>query len=550
MVDQMTMRVRPALMVLTAGITLVMLIVCANVATLFLSRGSDRGRELAIRAALGAARTRLVRQILTESLVIALLGGGLGILVGASLTAALPALAPTDFPRLDAIDVDATFLIVAALAAVSVGMTAGIMPAFRASRLELSVSMRAGGARSGGAAGGRMRRALVAVEAALAVVLLVGAALLARSFVELLRVDAGYDPAHVLTADVRLPAAAGTEPRQSQQAISILERLRTIPGVHAAGAGDMAPFGSMLSSFGFTLPGVTSNDGAPVVATALRAIVTPGYAEALGMRLNEGRWFRADDRTSAIRPILVNRAFAKMYFTDGRPATGRRFHGLFPAWLGKDTVVDIVGVVEDMLPAALDAPAQPQIFVAEGGPVHLGHVTLVVKTQGDPIAFAPLLTGVVQQTAPGATIERLGPLTAKISASVGEPRFATFVLGAFAVLALGLATTGLYGVQSYNIAQRRREIAVRAALGARRGDIVTMVLREGLTTTTIGVAAGMALASVATRIMASALFGVTPLDIVAFSAGPLLLFLVSCVACLIPARRAAGIDPAEALKAD
>jgi predicted permease len=363
-------------------------------------------------------------------------------------------------------------------------------------------------------------------------------------------VDAGYDPAHVLTADVRLPATAGAEAHQSQQAISMLERLRTIPGVHVAGAGDMAPFGSMLSSFGFTLPGVTSLDGAPVVATALRAIVTPGYAEALGMRLNEGRWFRADDRTSAIRPILVNRAFAKTYFTDGRPATGRRFHGLFPGWLGKDTVVDIVGVVEDMLPAALDAPPQPQIFVAEGGPVHLGHVTLVVKAQGDPMAIAPPLSGVVQQMAPGATIERLGPLTAKISASIGEPRFATFVLGAFAALALGLATTGLYGVLSCNIAQRRQEMAVRAALGARRGDIVTMVLREGLTTTTIGVAAGMALASLATRVMTSALFGVTPLDIVAFSAAPLLLFLVSCVACLIPARRAAGIDPAEALKAE
>jgi putative ABC transport system permease protein len=223
---------------------------------------------------------------------------------------------------------------------------------------------------------------------------------------------------------------------------------------------------------------------------------------------------------------------------------------MFPRWLGKDTVVEIVGVVENMLPADFDARPQPQIFIAEGAGVHLGHVTLVVKTVGDPTATAPLLRDVVQQMEPRATIERLGPLTAKISASVSEPRFATFVLVAFAALALVLATTGLYGVLSYNVARRRREMAVRAALGAGRGDIVKMVLREGLTTTVIGLAVGVVLATFATRAMASALFGVTPLDTVAFSAGPLLLFVVACVACLIPARRAVGIDPADALRVE
>jgi ABC-type antimicrobial peptide transport system permease subunit len=246
----------------------------------------------------------------------------------------------------------------------------------------------------------------------------------------------------------------------------------------------------------------------------------------------------------------VNETFAKIYLTDGRPATGRSFPGMFPGWLGKDTVVDIVGVVEDMLPAAFDARPQPQIFVAEGAGAHIGHVTLVVKTNGDPAATAPLLKDIVRQLEPGATIERLGPLAAKISASVGEPRFATFVLAAFAVLALVLATTGLYGVLSYNIAQRRRDIAVRVALGASRGDIVKMVLRDGLSTTVAGLAVGVLLATFATRAMATALFGVTPLDTVAFSAGPLLLFVVACVACLIPARRAVDIDPAEALRGE
>jgi putative ABC transport system permease protein len=551
LVDQMTMRVRPALVVLAAGVTLVLLIACANVANLFLSRGSDRGRELAVRAALGAGRLRLTRQLFTESLVIALLGGTLGLFIGWAMTAAVPALAPADFPRLDEIQVDARFLIVAALAAVFVGAGAGATPAFRGSRVDLAASMQAGGARSVGTPGARMRRVLLAVEAALAVVLLVGAALLARSFVELVSVDAGYEPANVLTADIRMPAvAAATDRRTSQLTASLLERLRAIPTVRAAGAGDMAPFGSMLSSFGFILPGMTDAAGRPVTATALRAIVTPGYAEALGMRLKEGRLFQADDTTSAIRPMLVNETFAKTYFADGRPATGRRFTGMFSRWLGKDTVVDVVGVVDDMLPAALDARPQPQIFIAQGAGVHIGHVTLVLRTDGDPTAKAPLLKSIVQQMEPGATIERMGPLTAKISASVGEPRFAAFVLIAFAVLALALATTGLYGVLSYNIAQRRRELAVRAALGATRGDLVKMVMREGLTMMVIGLGIGVALAALITRAMASALFGVTPLDIVSFCAGPLLLLMVACAACLIPARRAVGIDPAEALRAE
>jgi putative ABC transport system permease protein len=546
MVDQMTMTVRPALLVLAAGVIAVLLIACANVANLFLSHGSDRGRELAVRLALGASRRRLVRQLFTESLVIALLGGVLGVLIGWALTAAVPALAPADFPRLDQIQVDARFLIVSFLTATFVGVFSGAMPALRGSRIDLAGSMRTGGARTIGSSGARMRRLLLAVEAALAVVLLVAAVLLARSFGTLLHVDAGYEPLDVLTADVRVPGR--NDARTSEVARTLLERLRAMPGVRAAGAGDMAPFGSMLSSVGFALPGMIGPDGKPVTANALRAIVTPGYAEALGMRLKEGRLFREEDSTSAIRPMLVNATFAKTYLADGRPVAGRGFNGLFPAWLGNDTAFEIVGVVEDMLPAELDARAQPQIFLAAGGKVQIGHVTLVVKTEDDPLRAVSALRSLVRQVEPGAIVERLGPLTSKVAASVGEPRFATVVLMAFAVLALVLASTGLYGVLSYDIAQRRRELAVRAALGARRADLVRMVMREGLTMTVVGLGVGVVLATFATRLMASALFGVTPLDGIAFATGPLVLFVVACVACLLPARRAVRIDPAEALK--
>ena len=238
-------------------------------------------------------------------------------------------------------------------------------------------------------------------------------------------------------------------------------------GVRAAGAGDMAPFGSVLSGFGFTLPGMTTADGRPVVATALRAVVTPGYAEALGMRLKEGRFFRADDTTSAIRPMLVNDTFATTYFADGRPATGRRFTGIFPRWLGKDTVVEVVGVVGDMLPDALDARPQPQIFVAQGPRVDVGHATLVVKTEGDPASMAPLLRDIVQQLEPGATIERAGPLAAKISASVGEPALRHLrigrVRGSGARRSPRLVCMACSPTTSRSAAARS---AVRAALGA------------------------------------------------------------------------------------
>jgi putative ABC transport system permease protein len=548
LVDHMTMGVRPALEVLAAAVTLVLLVACANLANLFLSRGSDRVRELTVRSALGASRSRLVRQLVVESLVISLIGGALGLLAGWGLIAAIPALAPPDFPRVDQIHMDGRFVGVAAFAAVVVGMLSAIVPAVRGSRAELTMPLR-GGARSVGTSGRPVRRMLLGLEAAFAVVLLVGACLLARSFVALVNVDTGYNAAGVLSADVRLPDG-GTQANTSQVALAIVERVRATPGVRAAGAGDMAPFGSMLSRFGFRLPGISAADGSPVIATSLRAVVTPGYAEALGMRLKEGRLLRAADLTSESRAILVNASFARTYFADGRPAVGRRFVGLFPRWLGADAVVEVVGVVDDMLPADLDGQRQAQIFVSQGANAQIGHLTLVVRTDGDPSALAPVVQSLVRHVAPGATVERMAPLAAKVSGSVAAPRFTTAVLASFAMLALALAATGLSGALSYDIAQRRREIGVRTALGATRGDVVRMIVREGLTPTGVGLLAGMLLATLLTRAMASALFGVTPLDVVAFSAAPLLLLVVACVACLIPARRAVADDPVDALRAE
>ena len=544
--DDMTIAVRPALGVLSAGVGLVLLIACANVAHLFLSRGRVRVREMAVRSALGASRARLVRQLVTESMVVALIGGALGACIGIACTAAAVRLAPADFPRLDQIRIDRSFAMIAMAAAGVVAALAGLVPAIRGARVDLSGSLQSG-SRTATPAGRRLRHVLLAVEAALAVVLLIGAALLARSFAELLDVDAGYDASGVLTADVRMPAGS-TSARTSQLTDAVLERVRGLPGVRAAGAGDMAPFGSMISSFGFRLGDTTGPDGRPATATSLRSIVTPGYAEALGMRLVEGRLFRVGDRAAAVRPMLVSQTFARRYLRDGRPITGRRFPGLFPNWLGRNTNVEIAGVVEDVLPADLDARPQPQIFVAEGGGAQLEHVTLIVKTDASPEPVIPLIRETVRRLEPGATVERVGPLAVKVAASFAGRRFTTTVVVVFAALALTLAAIGLYGVLSYDVAERRREIGVRTALGATRGDILRMIVGDGMTPTTMGLAAGMFGAALLTRTMAGALFGVSPLDAVAFSTAPLILIAIATIACILPARRALAIDPAQALR--
>jgi len=244
--------------------------------------------------------------------------------------------------------------------------------------------------------------------------------------------------------------------------------------------------------------------------------------------------------------MLVNASFAKRYFTDGKAATGRRLSGI----LGKGSVVEVVGVVADVLPASLDAVPQPQIYTLHGSPMKMDNATLVVKTDVDPSTMAPILRQLVQQLDPRASLDQVGPLNSKISASVSEPRFTALVLGVFSILALTLAATGLSGVLSYTVAQRRREIGLRAALGATRGELMVMVLREGLGVTAIGIALGMGLAALTVRATTTVLFGVAPLDAVAFSTAPLPLVAVAFAACLLPAWRAAAVDPAAALSAE
>jgi putative ABC transport system permease protein len=545
LLETMTARVRPALLLLAAGIALVLLIACANVTNLLLSRSTSRARELAVRAALGAGRGRLVRQLLTESLVLSLAGGALGALLGWALTALVPAIAPASFPRLDGVQVDWRFLGVAFLAATFVGIAAGTVSALRASAAGTASAMREGDLRVSTARGGIGRAILLGGEAALAVILLVAAVLLARSFATLVRVDPGYDSRQVLMGTLYMTGAAAEPGRGQALVASILDRVRASGAVAAAGASNMSPLSNVSAISGFSIPGQIGPDGKPVVARALTNRVTPGYAEALGMRLREGRWIQPGDETAGFGTMLVNEAFVRSYLSDGRPVIGRRFEKLF-----SQQGVEIAGIVEDVLPGPLDGRAEPQIYLPQqtGGP--LGMTMIAIRTTGDPAAFVPTLRSIVRETDASVALDAVEPLGARVAASVSQPRFAASVLGALAGLAVLLAAAGLYSVLSYNVSQRRRELGVRAALGADRRRLMRLVLGQGLGVTSIGLLAGMAGALGATRLLQGMLFGVSPLDAVAFVSAPVLLALVALAACLVPALRAAAADPAEALRAE
>ena len=546
--DSVGRRVRPALLLLMAAVGLVLLVACANVTNLLLARGTSRARELAIRAALGADAGRLARQMLTESAALALLGGAFGVFLAWLLTKAIPSWAPEGFPRLDDVRLDTRVLAFACLLSLLAGTVAGLLPALHASYAQLSPALRRGDNRSIGS-GERVRAVLLACEAALSVVLLIGAALLVRSFITLANVDPGYDARNVLTARIYLNGAASTPERRAQLIGSVMHRLRATPSVAAAGAGNMIPLGesSFVSGFAFG----TNAAGQPVLARALQYVVTGGYVEALKLRIKDGRAITQADESSPTEAMLVNEAFVRAYITDGRPVVGRRFNGL----LGRsDRTTEIVGVVGDVLKDGLDTKPQPEVYLAlnkvEQEHAITREINILVRTTGDPNAFASTLRAFVREIEPSAALGHVGALSSQIADSVSEPRFSTAILGAFAILALGIAATGLHGVLSYNVAQRRKEIGIRAALGATRSDVIRLVVRQGLTVTLVGLGVGLLVAVVAVRRIQPLLFGISPLDVLSFATMPLILLIVATLACVIPARRAAATDPATTLRAE
>jgi len=548
LLSEMTARVRPALLLLAAGVVLILLIACANVASLQLTRGVSRQREIAVRTALGASRSRLVRQLVTESLVLSITGGVLGVFLGSALLAVLPSLAPRGFPRMDDISLDGLSLGFAVLVSIGAGLLSGLLPAIRSSGADLVPALRDGAGASSGLATQRLRSGLVVLEAALAVTLLIGAGLLVRSFSELIQVDPGYETGNVLVAGLNVGGENRPAERTLALAGELLGRVRSLPGVTFAGAGNMTPLDFTTAVASFDLPDARAPEG-KVKARATSYTITPGFAEALSLRVKEGRLLGEEDESSPIEHILVNEEFARVYLNDGRPVVGRRFENLFHGQ-GSAITTEIVGVVANILKNGLDAKPLTEMFALPRFGRRLpGGFQMVIRTDADAAALAASVRSIVREVDPVATVETT-LLAARVSASVAQPRFAAMTVGTFALLALSLAAFGLFGAMSYSVTQRRRELGVRSALGANRRHIIRLILRQGLSVAALGLGLGVLLAATLSRLIASLLFGITPLDPVAFLAAPALLLLAATAACLLPAWRGAAVEPTEALRCE
>jgi putative ABC transport system permease protein len=544
LLSDMVSKVRPAILVLFAAVLLLLATAAGNIASLQLARATGRRREMAIRTALGAGAGRLARQTLVENMLLGLLGGVTGLLLAWWLQRGLPSWLPPDFPRLDDVSLDVRVQLFAIAVALAAGFGFGLMPALQAARRDVRSALAedalapvGGSLRSRTA---RTRAAIMMAQVAIATVLLVGAALLGRSFVALLNVDIGYtNPSSTLLARLPLPDTSYTPERRMQVLTRVAERLRGEPGVAGVAWGDTAPFSGSTALASFPLK---RRDGSQVqVQTGTRS-VSPGYFAALGQRVQDGRPFAPTDDANAQAVVMVNREFARKYL-DGR-ALGWSLPG------ENGVRRPIVGVVDDAVRREVTDTPQPEIYVcALQVPLRTSDISIVIRGTGDPHPIAPALRAAVREQDPLVPVEQIATLEDLVSRSVETPRLYATVLAAFAGFALIIAAVGLFGVLSQWVAQRAREIGVRSALGATARDIVLLVARQAAVIVVAGIAMGLLASFWAAGLMRSLLYGVTSHDGVAFGAVACVLIVVALTATLIPARRAAHVDPAKVLRA-
>jgi putative ABC transport system permease protein len=535
--------VRPALLVLLGAVGFVLLIACANVANLLLARAATRQKEMAIRAALGAGRRRIIRQLLTESIVLALIAAVIGLVFALWSTDALVALSPADLPRLEEISIDLRVLGFTLVVSLLTGVIFGLAPAWQASTTDLNESLKEGGRTSTAGFGRRRtRNVLVISELALAVVLLVGAGLMIKSFVRLNGVDAGFDAQNVLTLAVSLPGAKYPESEQQtaffQQVIS---RIESLAGVQSAGAVSAVPLTGWQNKTSFAIDGRQEMSQTEELHAA-----SPGYFQAMGIPLLRGRAFTEQDRSNAERVVIVSEGLAHRYWP-GEDPIGKRIQ------LGGDPHEPwrtIVGIVGDIKQSGLDSESTREYYISYLQDTWgiTSDMTLTVRTISDPlslVAAARSQVQVVDKDLPAYNIRTMAQLRAL---SAAPRRFQMVLLGCFAGLALLLSAVGLYGVMSYAVTQRTHEIGVRMALGAQSRDVLKLVVSQGLVLTAIGVMLGLVAAFGLSRLIASLLYGVSATDPATFLLVSLLLVAVALLACYLPARRASKTDPMVALR--
>jgi len=538
-----TSNVRLPLLVLLGAVGLVLLIACANVTNLLLMRANGRQREIALRAALGAGRRRILQQMLSESLLLAAAGCAAGLAVGywglRGLLALVPASVP--LPRMESIRLDSGMFLFAAGVALWTAILFGLLPALQVSSPRLQTTLQAGSPRAGTGGSRVMRRGLVVAEVALALLLLVGAGLLLRSFQKLISVNPGFAPERLLTMHIfTSPAKYSDDRKRAQYVDSVLAEMRRVPGVEAAGSTHFLPLSGFISGSCFArAPGPEPDVSSP---SSEFLIVTAGYFEALREPVLRGRAFNPSDTFGTPSVLVVNQAFAQRYFPNEDPI-GK---SLNVCWTVPNPV-RIVGVVADARQKNLQGPPQPTIFL-DNSQAPMYFARLIARTRSDPRQMARAIEAAVHRVDPGQAIASVQTMEDVFSDSVSRPRFQLTLLLMFAGMAVLLASIGVYGVVSYSVSQRTREIGIRVALGAQARDVWGLVLREGLLLGALGVALGLAGAVAFTNALRSLLFEVKPTDPLTLTAVAALLLTVTAAAALAPARRAVKVDPMVALR--
>jgi putative ABC transport system permease protein len=541
--------VRPALLVLLGAVSLVLLVACANVANLLLARGQVRAREIAVRKAIGASQARLVRQVITESLVLAGAAAAGGVALAHWLTTIMVRTAP-DIPRIDEVRLDMTVLAFTAIVSVVTAVIFGSLPAMELARRDAHLHLYADRS-TRSPLRHAVRGMLVTAQVALALVLLVGAALLIQSFTKLLRAPSGINPEQVLTLQVSLPAQGYRERdlvvRFYEQ---LLDRLRSTTGVRSAGGVSNLPLNDPIGDWDFYLPGETPSDQGSDRAADWQ-VITPGFLEAMGVPLVRGRFPAAADTADAPAVVVVNETLARTYFA-GRDPIGLqiRMSGRDRSWM------TIVGVCADVRHDGLDTPANAQVYMPHAqfkpfwSDTTVRSLALAIRTTAEPLSLASIVRERVRELDPTLPISQVMTMETVVQRSVASRRLQMLLLTVFAAIALVLASIGTYGVLAYHVTERTREIGVRMALGARAADIVRLVVREGMVPASIGVLLGVAGAMAVSRLLDTLLFETSAADPVTFGATAVVLLTAAFLACVVPARRATRIEPSMALRAE
>jgi putative ABC transport system permease protein len=544
---------RARLFILLGAVAFVLLIACANIANLLLARATARARETAIRAAIGAGRSHILRHALAESLLLAAAGGVLGVLAAYWGVAGLVAVGPADIPRLALARVDAPVLGFVVLLTLLCGLVFGLAPAARMAAQLPQDALKEGGRTGSGGRRDRLRAALVVGEIALALVLLTGAGLLIRSSVALNGVDPGFDPAGVLVGRVSLPASGYAGAEQSVQAFErIAERLAQAPGVTAAGLVSSAPFEG--ASDNGLIPEGRPLDIRSAISADMR-LVTAGYFGAMGLRLRAGRTFTAEDRAGAPLVMVVNQTFARLAWP-GQDPLGKRVACCEAGPDGGPNWKTVVGVVADVRAEGLDQQAPPEFYLPIAQAPHAAWqwidrtMTLAARTRGEPTALAAAMRDAVGSVDRSLPVYSIGTMGDRRTASLASSRFSTMLLTVFGGIALLLAAIGVYGVISYGVTQRSQEIGIRVALGAGQARVLRLVVGHAAVLTGVGLLLGLGGSLLLSRAIGGLLFRVSPTDPPTLAAGVVVLALVALVAALLPAQRASRVDPATALRAD